>query len=429
MNTNPAQQLGFVNELAFQLRDRGIIHLTTDGSPMPDRRILHIDNKELLNFSSCNYVGLEADPRLKQAAIDAIHKYGVQFYTVRAYVSLQPYEELESLLNEMFGLPTVVMPTTMLSHITCLPVLIGDGDAVILDHQVHTSVQVTAKILKSNGAYIETIRHDRMDYLENRVKKLSAKYKKIWYLADGVYSMYGDIASMKELHTLLEENEQFHVYIDDSHGMSWTGKNGTGTVFERIAPHPRLVVVSSMGKAFGASGGVGVFYDKGMREKIRNCGSPLIFTGPLQPSILGAAVASAKIHLSEEINVLQNQLKEKINYFFNKANELKLPMLGNGDSPIFFLGVGKPEVGFKMVERLKEKGLFTCIAVYPSVPVQRTGLRFLLTVHHTKEDMDNLLEAASLELNRALEEENLDIEKIKKRFGLVPNINTVSRIA
>ena len=224
MNTDPTQQLRFVNELAFHLRDRGIIHLTTDGHPMPDRRLLHVDNKELLNFSSCNYVGLEADSRLKQAAIAAIEKYGVQFYTVRAYVSLQPYEELESLLDQMYGLPTVVMPTTMLGHITCMPVLVEAVDAVILDHQVHTSVQVTAKILKSQGTHIEMVRHNRMDYLENRINKLKDQYKKIWYFADGVYSMYGDIAPMKPLYELMETYEQFHVYIDDSHGMSWTGK-------------------------------------------------------------------------------------------------------------------------------------------------------------------------------------------------------------
>ena len=421
MNTNPRQQVEFVNELAYQLKDRGIIHLTTDGQSMPDRRVLHIGGEELLNFSSCNYVGLEADPRLKEAAIEAIHKYGVQFYTVRAYVSLQPYEELESLLDQMFGLPTVVMPTTMLGHLTCLPVLIGRDDAVILDHQVHTSVQMTTKILHSGGTHVEMIRHDRMDYLENRINKLKTKYKKIWYLADGVYSMYGNIASMKDMYSLMEQHEQFHVYIDDSHGMSWTGRHGTGTVFERIAPHPRMVVVSSMGKAFGASGGVGVFYDEKLRDKVRNTGSPLIFTGPLQPSILGAAVASAKIHLSDEIVALQDNLKAKVNYFYNKAVELDLPILGKGESPIFFLGVGKPEVGFKVVERLKAKGIFSCIAVYPSVPYQRTGLRFLLTVHHTKEDIDLLLHSVAEELPVALEEESLSMKEIYRRFGLIAN--------
>ena len=187
-----------------------------------------------------------------------------------------------------------------------------------------------------------------------------------------------------------------------------------------------MVVVTSMGKAFGASGSVGVFYDKDTREKVRNCGSPLIFTGPLQPSILGAAIASAKIHLSEEITDLQTNLKGKISYFYQKAKELDLPILGNGGSPIFFLGVGKPEVGFKIVEGLKNKGIFSCIAVYPSVPIQRTGIRILLTVHHTKEDIDHLLEAASEELGKALAEEKLSRKEIDRRFGLVPDLNVVT---
>ena len=275
MNANPSLQVDFLDGFISGIKERGIVHLTTDGNPMPDRRILHINGKEILNYASCNYVGLEADPRLKSAAIQAIEKYGVQFYVVRAYVSLQPYEELESLLDQMFGMPTVVMPTTMLSHMTCLPVLIGRNDAVIMDHQVHTSVQTTTKILKVNGAHIEMVRHDRMDYLENRIKKLKETHQKIWYLADGVYSMHGNIASMTDLYSLMEQYEQFHVYIDDSHGMSWTGRHGTGTVFERIPPHPRMVVVSSMGKAFGASGGVGVFYDEKLRDKVRELWKPL----------------------------------------------------------------------------------------------------------------------------------------------------------
>ncbi|MCB0518380.1 MAG: aminotransferase class I/II-fold pyridoxal phosphate-dependent enzyme [Lewinellaceae bacterium] len=415
-------QVAEMNALAVRLREMGIIHLTTDSDAMPDRRVLHLDGRELLNFSSCNYVGLETDERLKKAAIEAIELYGTQFYTVRAYLSLYPYQELESLLDRLFGHPTVVMPTTMLGHLSCLPVLVSEKDAVIMDHQVHTSVQMTARILKSYGTHVEMVRHNRMDYLENRIKKLRLQHEKVWYLADGVYSMYGNIAPLKDLESLLNQYDQFHLYVDDSHGMSWTGKHGSGAVLEKIPFHPRMVLMTSLGKAFGASGGVGVFYDDVEKMTVRNCGRPLIFTGPLQPATLGAAVASAKIHLTDEIKSLQNRLKDKIHYFHKKAESLELPLISRGESPIFFIGLSKPDIAYRLCQLLKEQGFFTAIAAYPSVPYNNAGLRIMLTVHHLENDMDLLLEAISETLPAVLNSENLALEQIYKAFGIEESV-------
>lgn len=416
MTAQTNKQVELVNQMAFKLREMGVVHLNLDDEPMSDRRIVNIGGREILNFSSCNYVGLEADERLKQAAIEAIQRYGTQYYCVRAYTSLSYYQELESQMEQLFGYPSVIMPTTMLGHLSCLPSLVSSEDAVIMDHQVHTSVQMTAKILKANGTHVEMIRHNRLDYLESRIQKLRTEYRKIWYLADGVYSMYGNIAPMADLYELMQRYEQFHLYIDDSHGMSWTGKNGSGTVLQGMPFHPNLVLITSLGKAFGASGGVAVFHDRNTRELVRNTGSPLIFTGPLQPATLGAAVASAKIHLSDEIVVLQDKLKHNIDYFAKKAQSLGLPIISKDHTPIFFLGVSRFEVGGKLVKALLNRGFFSCIACYPSVPYNNTGIRFLLTLNHTKSDIDNLLETVAELLPEVLASENFSMEQIWKAF-------------
>ncbi len=417
MTAQNNKQVELVNHLAFKLREMGVVHLKLDDAPMPDRRIVKIGGQDILNFSSCNYVGLETDERLKRAAIEAIERYGTQYYCVRAYTSLSYYEELEAQMKEIFGYPSIVMPTTMLGHLSCLPSLVSNEDAVILDHQVHTSVNMTSKILKANGTHVEVVRHSRMDYLENRILKLRNEYRKIWYLADGVYSMYGNIAPMGDLYELMQRYEQFYAYIDDSHGMSWTGKHGSGTVLDGMPFHPHLVLVTSLGKAFGASGGVAVFHDQATRELVRNTGSPLIFTGPLQPATLGAAVASAKIHLSDEIVGLQNRLKGKIEYFANKAKSLGLPIISKDQTPIFFLGVSRFEVGGKLVKALLDNGFLSCIACYPSVPYNNTGIRFLLTLSHSEADIDNLLETIAYLLPDILESEDFTMEQIWKAFS------------
>lgn len=417
MTTQNNGQVELVNQLAFKLREIGIIHLQLDDVPMSDRRTVSIGGKELINFSSCNYVGLEADERLKEGAIEAIRKYGSQYYCVRAYNSLSYYVELEAQMKEIFGYPSIVMPTTMLGHLSCLPSLVSNNDAVILDHQVHTSVQMTTKILKSNGVHIEMMRHNRMDYLESRIQKLRSEYRKVWYMADGVYSMYGNLAPASELYDLLQRYEQFHLYIDDSHGMSWTGKHGSGTVLQGMPFHPNMVLITSLGKAFGASGGVAVFHDQATRELVRNTGNPLIFTGPLQPATLGAAVASAKIHLSDEINDLQNKLKARIDYFAKKAEALGLPIISKDHTPIFYLGVSQFEAGAQLVKSLMQEGFFSCIACFPSVPYNNTGIRFLLTLNHTEADIDNLLNAVARLLPICLEAVNFPMEQVWKAFS------------
>src|SRR6185436_14972501 len=120
-----------------------------------------------------------------------------------------------------------------------------------------------------------------------------------WYMADGVYSMYGDYAPLKDIMQLLYNHEQLHLYVDDAHGMSWAGKNGAGFAKTILPRHERMFLVTSLNKAFAAGGGCLVYPNDDWKRKVRNCGSTMIFSGPVQPPLLGAAIASAQIHLSD----------------------------------------------------------------------------------------------------------------------------------
>ena len=128
-------------------------------------------------------------------------------------------------------------------------------------------------------------------------------------------------------------------------------------------------------------------------------------------------MASAKIHLSDEIVGLQNRLKGKIDYFAKKAKSLQLPIISKDNTPIFFLGVSRFEVGGKLVKALLDAGFFSCIACYPSVPYNNTGVRFLLTINHDESDIDSLLETVADLLPGILESENFSMEQIWKAFS------------
>ena len=278
-------------------------------------------------------MGLETDLRLKNAACDAVARYGVQFASSRAYVSCPPYAELERLLGAMFEAPLVVAQTTTLAHFAALPILVGSEDAVICDQLVHHSVQAVLPTLQAAGTTCRFVRHSRMDRLDDMVSKLAARHRRVWYLADGVYSMHGDPAPQAALHELVSRHEQLHLYVDDAHGLSWAGRHGRGTVLGDGPLPPRTVMVASLAKAFSAGGAVMVFPDAETARLVRTCGSTMIFSGPLQPALLGAAIASARIHLSNEIHERQSKLMDRILLFNSLAEDTRHSAgVGGGDA-------------------------------------------------------------------------------------------------
>ena len=406
-----------VNEISSAAAELGIAHQTTEDQQL-DGRLIHVKGRELINFSSCSYLGLELDERLKDGAIDAIRRYGTQFSSSRAYMSVTLYKEAETLLSEIFEKPVVLAPTVTLGHISNIPVLVDDNDIVITDAQVHESVATAVQLLKARHIPVEMVRHSNMEALEERIQELSAKYNKIWYMADGVYSMYGDFIPIDEVVKLLDKYENFYTYIDDSHGMSWAGKNGAGYVLGQVDMHPKMYITTGLAKSFGVCGGVLIFPNEDAKNLVRHCGKTLMFSGPIQPANLGAIIASAKIHLSEEIYGLQQQMVERINYFRRTADKYNLPLIGGGRSPIFFIGLGRPKTGYSMVSRIMNRGFFANLSVFPSVSYKHTGLRIPITLHHTFEDIDDLLRAIAEELPEALHDAGSDMDEIHRAFNL-----------
>jgi len=404
-----------VDKIINEAKNRGIIHLSADsvrGSK------LSVSGRSLINFGSCSYLGLEFDERLIKGSQQAVAEFGTQFSASRAYISCGLYNKLEGLFTEIFQNPVMVAPTTTLGHIATLPVIIGENDAVILDHQVHSSVQGAVELVKNKGTHVELIRHNRMDMLEDRLNHLHTKHEKVWYMADGIYSMFGDMAPLKDIERLLDTYDNFHFYVDDAHGMSCYGERGQGYVLSQMQMHPRMVVAMSLAKAFATGGAVFIFPTQEMADLVRNCGGPMITSGPMQPGALGAAVASARIHLSEEYAGIRNDLHEKI-AFTNKALlENGLPLIAENDSPVFFVGCGLPKGGYNLVKRMNNEGYMTNLGIFPAVPMKNTGLRFTITRLNDQEEIKAMVECLRDQHRLALREEGLDLKQIYAAFKI-----------
>src|SRR5690554_6097883 len=396
--------LDTIDQVLTQAVEQGVLHLHCDDRPVEGTAIW-MQGRQMVSFGSCSYLGLEQDERLIEGVVDAVRRYGTQFSSSRAYLSTGLYTRLEQQLEELFSAPVIVTPTTSLGHQAALPVLIGDEDAVILDHQVHASVQNAVQLLKPRGIAVHHIRHNRVDQLEDLIRQLRPKHRHIWYLADGIYSMYGDAAPFNELEALLARYDELHLYLDDAHGMSWAGKNGTGFVRSRMAPHPRVMLAVSLNKAFAAAGGALVFPSEEWARKVRTCGPTLIFSGPVQPPMLGAAVASAGLHLSGDVEPMQRELNHLLDYTRGALKRHNLPVVADTPSPIFFIATGLPRVAYNLVGKLYQEGCYLNVGTFPATPMQRGGVRFTVTRHHTEAQIEHLAETLAHYYPRVLEEE------------------------
>jgi 7-keto-8-aminopelargonate synthetase-like enzyme len=394
----PARERLRLVEAAFkQAIAGGLAHLTAEDEQIHGRFVT-LSGRRHVNFGSCSYVGLETDLRLKDAACAAVARYGVQFASSRAYLSCPPYRELERLLAEIFGAPLVVAQTTTLAHFAALPIVVGPGDAVIYDQMVHASVQSVLPTLMAAGTTCRPVRHNRMDRLDALVASLARRHQRVWYLADGVYSMHGDAAPMNDLHALLARHPQLHLYIDDAHGVSWTGTHGRGHALGSGPLPPRTIVVASLAKAFAAGGAVLLFPDPDLARLIRTCGTTMIFSGPLQPALLGAGIGSARVHLSEEIQQRQRKLQERIRTFNEQAAARAVPLATTEATPIRFVQTGDDKATLRLAADLMTDGFYTNTALFPAVSRRRGGLRVALTVHQTLDDLRALIDAIARRL-------------------------------
>lgn len=381
--------------------DAGVVFGTARGA---NGRYVTVDGRRLLGFGSCSYLGLEGTPELREAAHRALDEYGTQFHFSRAYVQCELYQELESLLERITGRPVAVAASTSLAHLAALPVLIGDRDHIIIDQFAHASLHTAVQLLSE--VPMEIVRHNRMDLLDARLTELRGNDGAVWYIADGLYSMLGDFAELEQLEQLLDRHEHLRVYIDDAHSTSWLGTHGRGFALERLGHHPRVVVALSLNKAFSAAGGVLALPDREMVTRIRRCGGPMLFSGPIQPPMLGAAVGSARLHLSDAFPRLQADLEQRLRLGIEEAQSRpRLGIVLDRPSPIFQVACDSSRLAFRVADLMRDRGFHCCVCVFPAVPMNRPGLRFTITRHNEAADisafiaaLDDCHEQASREL-------------------------------
>jgi 7-keto-8-aminopelargonate synthetase-like enzyme len=349
-----------------------------------------VDGEALRNFGSCSYMGLERHPALLAGAQEALHQYGSNFSISRAYLQCPLYDALEETLERvMGGRPVIVTPSTTMAHLSALPVLVGDRDLVLVDQFVHSSVHMATDLI--DDVPIELVRHNRVDALEQKLIEAGDRYERVWYMCDGVYSMLGDFAPFAGLADLLARYPRLHLYVDDAHAMSWAGQHGRGAALSHL-DSDRVVVAVSLSKAFGATGGAIILPNEGMRARVRRGGGPLMFSGPIPPAGLGAALASAKLHLSDAFATMQGELLDRISFTRAGLSNAGLTMATDDATPIFMIQYDSSPTAVSTVQALRARGFFCCVSTFPAVPMNKPSIRFTVSRHNAYSDIEALIE-------------------------------------
>jgi 7-keto-8-aminopelargonate synthetase-like enzyme len=414
---NHNNYLDVVDAVWNSAKEKGIMHINSEEQSFNGGKFT-IKSRDLINFGTCGYLGLEIHPDLIANSVELTKRFGTQLSMSRAYIRPTYIQELEELMSQIFdGNKVICYTSTSNAHISVIATIIKPDDLIILDQQVHFSVQFPCKNTKLQGTEVKMVRHSDYEMLEEMIRDNYNKFSRIWYMADGVYSMHGDLPDTSVLKKLLDRYSKLHLYFDDAHGMSWYGKNGAGYIYNRLGVSKRIVLISTLAKGFGCVGGAAVFGDAEMYRKTDIFGGPLSYSHPLSPANVGAAIASAKIHLSNDIYTYQSELKELMGYMNMRLKEENLTNISSPDSPIYFIGSGLNKVTRNFVHRILQEGIYVNTATFPVVPNDKSGLRFTLTRHNTKSDIDLLTEAMAYHLPKAIEEEGDSVERVYSEFG------------
>jgi 7-keto-8-aminopelargonate synthetase-like enzyme len=355
-----------------------------------------IDGHRVVNMGSCAYLGLNVDDRLKEAAADAVRRFGPVFSSSAVYTSVGLYSELEEHLAAIMGDHVLVPTTTTLGHLSFFQVAPNPDDVILVDQQAHASIQMALNTPRSAGVSVTTLPHNDMDALARGIQQAEADgARTVWYAADGVYSMYGDLAPFAKIRRLLDRHPTLRVYLDDAHGFGWAGCRGRGLALEALFDHPRVCVAVSLSKSFGSGGAAIRIPDGALAERVLHGGGTMIFSGPLHPAELGAAVAAGAIHRSEELVERQSALQERIALMSSLLRAAGLPVINTARSPIWFIEAGPTHTAIAIGRRLLDRGYYTNVAAFPAVPHGGAGIRFTQTLYQSETQITAFVEELS----------------------------------
>ena len=338
-----------------------------------------IAGQKYVNYASYDYLGLNQHPTVVEAAKAAIESFGTSVSASRIVAGERPlHQELERALAEFYGVEaSIAFVSGHATNVSTIGTLMTQDDLIIHDDLSHNSVLVGTKL---SGATAFAFRHNDADALEALLKQHRHLHKRTLIVAEGLYSMDGDIADLPRLVALKEKYDAW-LMIDEAHALGVLGATGRGSA-EHFGIDPTRVDIwmGTLSKALASCGG----YIAGKRELIdvlKYQAPGLVYSVGLSPPLTAAAIASLGILKSEPERVARVQTNGKL--FLSLARAAGMDTSTSEGYAVVSVIVGDLVIAGRMANRLLARGLNVLPIIYPAVPIRAARLRFFLTSEHT----------------------------------------------
>ncbi len=337
---------------------------------------------DIVNMSSNNYLGLANLEVVKQAAIDAVNKYGAGAGAVRVIVG--NYDLIDILEDKIARFKheeaVICFQSGFNANIGTIPAITSKGDLIVSDELNHASIIDGIRLSKADKAIFK---HSDLEDLERVLKEHRSEYNNVLIITDGVFSMDGDIALLPGIVELAKKYDCL-TYVDDAHGSGVLGKSGRGTV-DHYNLHGQIdFIMGTLSKAIGVVGGY-IACKQEVKDWLINRGRPLLFSTALPPAATGATIKS--IELLSESEEYTAKLWNNAIYFKKRVSELGFD-IGHSETPITPVMIKSESATIAFSEELIKEKVFVSPILFPTVPKNTARLRVMVSAMHTKEDLD-----------------------------------------
>ncbi len=344
--------------------------------------------QQVLNMCANNYLGLADNPEIIKAAKDSFDKWGFGMSSVRFICGTQEiHKELEKKISEFLGMEDTILYTSCFdANGGLFETLLGEDDAIVSDELNHASIIDGIRLCKAQRYRYKNC---DMNDLEEKLKEAkSNNVKNILVATDGVFSMDGFIAPLKNICDIAEKYGAM-VMVDDSHAVGFMGKHGKGT-HEHNGVMGRIdIITGTLGKALGGASGGYTSAKKEIVDLLRQRSRPYLFSNTVAPNIVAASLKvfemlSATTHL-------RDKLEENTKYFREKITTAGFN-IKEGVHPIVPIMLGDAVVAQTMAAKMLEKGVYVVGFFFPVVPKGTARIRVQISAAHSKEDLDFAVE-------------------------------------
>ncbi|MFI9741520.1 aminotransferase class I/II-fold pyridoxal phosphate-dependent enzyme [Streptomyces sp. NPDC052494] len=365
-----------------------------------DGRRIRVGEDWLIDFASCNYLGLDLDPTVMAAIMPEVRRWGTHPSWSRLIGSPRLYPRIEERLTELLGAPdTLLLPTITLIHQSVIPLLAGTGQ-IFVEAQAHRTVYDGCVVARGQGAEIHRFRSERPEELATLLRGAPGDAGRLVCM-DGVNSMTGNFPDLPTVARICRENGAL-LYVDDAHGFGVIGERGPGETSpygsrgNSIVRHfgetyDDLVLVGGFSKAFSSLLAF-LAVPKWLKDHLKVAAAPYLYSGPSPTASLATALAGLDVN-DERGDEIRADLYRKTAVVLAHVRGLGLATPNTDGLPIIEIPLADAEDLDAVAAFLWEQGIYVTLASYPLVPRDRVGFRIQITAANTDEEIGLLCEA------------------------------------